>query len=149
MEKVTIISRTQKVADAEFNKLFDELVPSTGKSKTKAGEILRAMARLGYRYFNDGDMLGVGYGKDTCNAAGRYLEETVHGIDRLIDEIWGVDNDAEYEAGLLNVQNYVIDYILANPQLKEQENDEDFWDWKDDEEDRDDTEDDYEEEEVW
>jgi len=54
---------------------------------------------------------------------------------------------------LLKVQNYVIDYILANPQLKEEKNEEDYLNWRNEEEDVDDTEEDYEEsleeEEEW
>ena len=27
------------------------------------------MSRIGYRFYNDGDQLGIGYGKETCNPA--------------------------------------------------------------------------------
>lgn len=57
----------------KMDELFDELVPSCGKAETEAGEIVRAFSRIAYRYFNDGDKLGIGYGNETCNAAGRYL----------------------------------------------------------------------------
>lgn len=52
-----------------INKLFKELVPETGKADSLAGELVRAMSRIGYRFYNDGDQLGIGYGKETCNPA--------------------------------------------------------------------------------
>ena len=38
-----------------INKLFKELVPDTGKADSLAGELVRAMSRIGYRFYNDGD----------------------------------------------------------------------------------------------
>lgn len=143
---ITITSRIYDVADKELNKLFDELVPATGKADTKAGEIIRAMARVEYRYFNDGDIFGRGYGKQTVNPAGRYLCDK---LPEIADTLWGLYgcwSDDEYEKGLLNVVNYAIDYVLAHPELKEEPNDEDFFDWRDEDEDVDDTD---EEEEEW
>jgi len=147
MEKIsiTITNRTQEVSDKVFNELFDELVPNTGKADTKVGEIVRAMARLGYRWYNDGDKFGVGYGKQTCNPAGRFLCDKLPEIEYNLWSIYGCYNDKRYEHGLLEVQNYVIDYVLTHPELKEQANDENYLDWRDEEEDVDDTEEDYEE----
>ena len=49
--------------EERINKLFKELVPETGKADSLAGELVRAMSRIGYRFYNDGDQLGIGYGK--------------------------------------------------------------------------------------
>ena len=59
--------------EERINKLFKELVPETGKADSLAGELVRAMSRIGYRFYNDGDQLGIGYGKETCNPAARFL----------------------------------------------------------------------------
>lgn len=50
-------------AEQKINALFAELVPASGKADTVAGEIVRAVSRIGYRNYNDGDHIGVGYGK--------------------------------------------------------------------------------------
>ena len=55
------------------NKLFEELVPASGKAENLAGELVRAMGRIAYRFYNDGDQVGIGYGKETCNPAARFL----------------------------------------------------------------------------
>lgn len=33
-----------------INELFEELVPGSGKAESLAGELVRAMARIGYRW---------------------------------------------------------------------------------------------------
>ena len=38
----------------QYNKLYDELIPASGKCDTREGEMLRASSRLYYRYFNGG-----------------------------------------------------------------------------------------------
>lgn len=40
---------------------FDALVPRSGKAKTVAGELVRAMMRILYRDFNDGDVWYSGF----------------------------------------------------------------------------------------
>lgn len=78
--------------------LFDELVPASGAAATVAGEITRAINRLVYRNYNDGDHLGVGYGKETCNPAGRYLKIECEGeVAELVDACWGITNDKAYD----------------------------------------------------
>lgn len=60
-------------AEKRIEDLFEELVPTSGKADTVAGEIIRAIARISYRNYNDGDHIGVGYGNETCNPPARYL----------------------------------------------------------------------------
>ena len=53
---------------------FDELVPSNGKAKTVEGEMVRAISRIIYRYYNDGDYFFRGYGKETAGPSASYLK---------------------------------------------------------------------------
>ena len=77
-----------KAIDEKLNGMFEELVPPTGKADTLAGEIVRAICRIGYRNWNDGDHIGVGYGNETCNAAARYLQAHTDSDTRtIIDDI--------------------------------------------------------------
>lgn len=59
------------------HEMFDRLVPATGKCETIGGEILRAVNRICYRWYNDGDKAGEGYGRDTVNPAVRFLTAAV------------------------------------------------------------------------
>jgi len=61
--------------DAELEKLFKELVPREGPSKTVEGEMIRSIMRVLYRYFNDGDFFFKGYGKETAGPSVKWLKE--------------------------------------------------------------------------
>ena len=71
----------EKEFEKRFNELFDKLVPVNGKSDTNGGEIIRAVARVQYRWYNDGDMVWVGYGRQTVNPAVRFLYHVVSNMN--------------------------------------------------------------------
>lgn len=132
----------------KINALFEELVPSSGKASTVAGEIIRAASRIGYRNYNDGDHVGVGYGKETCNPAARYLmEKGGEKVSKVVSDMWGVFDDMTYGAAVEALNEAVLAYIEGNPELKKMENSEDMWDYRDAGEDVDDSYD--EDEEEW
>ena len=54
-------------------KLFDKLVPGSGAAKTVEGELMRAINRLVYRWYNDGDYFYKGYGAETAGPAHSFL----------------------------------------------------------------------------
>lgn len=125
--------------EEKINALFKELVPDSGKAATVAGEIIRAISRIGYRNCNDGDHVGVGYGKETCNPAARYLmKKAGEEVADAIADLWGVEPDDLYDERLAEVEEAVIAYIEKHPELKETENTEDMWDYRDEHEDVDD-----------
>lgn len=126
--------------------LFEELVPATGKADTVAGEIVRAINRIVYRNWNDGDHIGVGYGRETCNPAARYLAERCGGqVEKAVFDIWGEYFDDRYDAGIEVLEQAVLDYLDENPELRTAANAEDMWDYRDEREDVDDDD----EEEDW
>ena len=130
-----------------INKLFEELVPSEGKADSLAGELVRAMSRIGYRFFNDGDMVNQGYGKETCNAPARFLmAKGNHEIADLTVALWEIFSEDAYEKVLDTLEAAVADYIERTPDLRNQPT-EDMWSFFDEEEDKDDSWD--EEEEEW
>ena len=142
-----------------INKLFEELVPTSGKADSLAGELVRATARIGYRFFNDGDMVNQGYGKETCNPAARFLIAKGNAeISSLTVALWEIFSEDAYEKVLDTLEGAVADYIKQNPDLHSQPT-KDMWDYRDmaedwddscdEEEDYDDCEDDYDEEEDY
>ena len=115
-----------------------------GKAESLAGELVRATSRISYRFNNDGDRLGIGYGKETCNAAGRFLmKKGTKEIATLVGALWGMENEDAYEAVLAILVGKVTDYVETNPDLRSQPT-EDFWEFFDEKEDREE-----EEEEDW
>ena len=130
-----------------FNSLFEELVPTSGKADSLAGEIARAVGRIGYRFYNDGDQIGIGYGKETCNPAARFLlRKLPKETGDLVAALWGMASEDAYEAVLDILAGKVVDYIEGHPELRGLPT-EDMFSYRDAYEDVDDEEE--EEEEYW
>lgn len=124
--------------DQKLDELFDKLVPTSGKADTVAGELIRAITRIVYRYYNDGDKVGVGYGKETCNAPARYLmENTDIVIRQTVDKLWGLDDSNRYKSLLNVLEHRVLDFVESHPELQDKKNSEDMWDYSDPDEDSD------------
>ena len=128
-------------AENRINALFEELVPVSGKADTVAGEIVRAISRIAYRNSNDGDHVGVGYGKETCNPAARYLMKKA-GADpaHAVSDVFCLWDYAEYNMLIERLEEAALDYIEENPELKATANNEDMYDYRDRDEDVDDEE---------
>lgn len=69
----------------EYNKLYEDLVPSSGNSETLNGELIRAISRLGHEYNNNGN----------CNSRviETYLEEETCSNCSGEGEVEGFDCD--------------------------------------------------------
>ena len=131
--------------DNRINELFRELVPFEGKADTVAGEIIRAICRIGFRYINDGDRIDIEYGKKTCNPAARYLQSVCDlPIQLSIAIMWSEYNEAEYEELLEELKQDILDFLEKRPELKTTPNHQDMLDFTSPE---DDDWDDWEEEE--
>ena len=136
---------TMEMIRDKMHVLFEELVPPSGKCDSLAGEIIRAASRIGYRFFNDGDQLGIGYGKETCNAAGRFLiRRTNEKIADIVSGMFGLYSEEKYENRLKDLLDAVVEHVEGNPDLRQAET-EDMFDYFDKDEDVDDYEDDEEE----
>ena len=133
-----------------INELFEELVPMSGTADSLAVELVRAVSRIGYRFYNDGDQVGIGYGRETCNPAARFLgTKGTRKVASLVKGIWGTEDEEIYEAGLDLLCREVADMIEADPSLRTTPT-EDMFSFKDPYEDVDDDEEEedyYEEEE--
>ena len=113
--------------DQLLEKLFDELVPRSGKAESLAGELVRATMRLSYRFYNDGDRIDVGYGKETCNAAARFLlkhaDDAVIGI---VQKLWKASTYDSYQHHLDCLVGAVAKYVNDHPELRKQETEDMF-----------------------
>lgn len=128
MEAIKEMTATEKI-----DELFERLVPDTGKADTVAGEIVRAVSRIGFRWNNDGDQIGTGYGRETCNPAARYL--IAKADDKVIDiiyDMWGPNmTDSEYDDCLQELCAAVLNYLDNSPELEATPNTEDMFDYRD------------------
>lgn len=99
--------------------LFDELVPPSGASSSIAGELVRAISKIGYRLYNDGDLIGIGYGNETCNAPARFLIANLpkKGVE-IVSCMWGNHDEPAYEKLLEELEQFIVDYIEEVPALR-------------------------------
>ncbi len=100
-----------KNLDDRNDKLFKKLVPFMGKAATIEGETLRALNKIIYRYYNDGDYWYDGYGIETAGPAEAFLREFAP-ID-LRKELMlsdGAENE-DYETALNVILERVLTYI--------------------------------------
>lgn len=87
--------KKEKDATDRLEKLFKKLVPPSGAAETVEGEMVRAVMRVWYRYFNDGDYFFRGYGKETAQPSVRWLSGKNCPIGKQLRSIF---NDAKAEA---------------------------------------------------
>jgi hypothetical protein len=105
--------------DDSIEKLFDALVPSSGMAETVAGELVRAVSRIRYRDWNDGDKFFMGYGLETCGGSAQYLRDMgMTTIDTILYDVHRyADNDDDYTSTVNELTSEVISHILNNPEL--------------------------------
>lgn len=98
----------------ELAKLFHDNVPNIGPADTRLGEIVRALNRIAYRLYNDGDMAGSGYGRETIDPCLAYLYKVYPGASRLIEELFMVDSCEEYEEVLTELLEVFVEELKSN-----------------------------------
>ena len=89
--------------------LYDDLVPGDGKADTVEGEMLRAINRIVYRYYNDGDEYHTGYGTETAGPAHAFLVDANHPLRSSMKQIFSTGTD--YEQTLKDALDTILDHI--------------------------------------
>lgn len=95
--------------------LRNKYVPAMGAAETLGGEIIRALDRITYRYYNDGDKVDEGYGIETVNSSFRFLRSALPYAARKVAniELTMLDDD-RYEERLVNLWTVTLDYLDKN-----------------------------------
>lgn len=124
-----IINQIRQSADP-LTTAFDLLVPTSGKADTEAGELIRAVMRILYRDFNDGDLFYQGYGIETCGDAVAFLCDKLPYLEREFEEIAMQNMEGQRYTDALNDIAYgVLDHIYDFPELISKKNTEDMFDF--------------------
>ena len=103
--------------ESPIETLFEIAVPGYGNCDSVGGEIVRAMMRILYRDWNDGDVFYEGYGKETCLPAVAYLidVEPYAGIFDDFDYIARRESrDSEYTNEIRDIANKICDYLTTD-----------------------------------
>lgn len=112
-----VLDEVNKASD-KLEVLFDKLVPNSGAAQSVAGEMVRAMMRILYRDYNDGDVFYEGYGLETCGSSAEFLMDSEADLaddfkaiveDQLTDEA--------YTEAITAISNKLVEFIVNNPYL--------------------------------
>lgn len=126
-DPINIINQIRESEDP-ISTAFELLVPSSGAADTVAGEMIRAMMRILYRDYNDGDVFYDGYGIETCGDAVAYLCDKMPDLEQQFEDI-ALRNftDAAYTDSIQEIADEVLDEIYADPDLVTTKNTEDMF----------------------
>lgn len=123
-------SGTLPADDDVFSEVVtDILVPDRGMCDTQAGELVRAINRLIYRYWNDGDIFCEDYGLETCASDAAFLIDTsTPEIADALEDVMAYSDKthltskfdsiyANYREVLNGVYNAIMEYLADSPEL--------------------------------
>lgn len=111
-------SVSQKPSDT-LDDMFEVAVPPQGQCDNIGCELIRAMMRVMYRDYNDGDVFYQGYGLETCCSDAAFV------MDNTDDEIYrdfmniaenGYEDNA-YTQALENITGKLIEFLRNNPEI--------------------------------
>ena len=91
------------------NEEFYHLVPGMGKADTVEGEMLRAINKIVYRWYNDGDEYHTGYGTETAGPAHSFLINSKNPKQSALKQIFSTGTN--YEQTIKDALDLILDYI--------------------------------------
>lgn len=125
--------------EEKFDEIFDKIVPKSGMANTVIGEIFRAVARIGYRKYNDGDRFYEGYGCETCGSSATFLLDFPEYWKIITEMVWNDDYTYDdnvdrlyrqavydYEAGKYNEENHTDSRTIDSLYADDSEDEDDF-----------------------
>ena len=123
--------------------LYDKLVPGMGDAETVEGEMLRAINRIIYRYYNDGDKYFEGYGTETAGPAHSFLVNANTEVQSAMEKIFSTGTN--YEETIEDALEHILSHIEGKqgkytkntvggifdyePEFEDEEEDDDFDDY--------------------
>lgn len=102
---------------------YERFVPWGGSCSTLGGEIIRAIERICYKFYNDGDTVAQYYSSDYNRswACDEFLEKHVPGYTSMKD----ICDDEPFEEALAKNFNHIAEYLRRSEGLFQVENHED------------------------
>ena len=97
----------------KFEKINEKYLPVRGEGETKATQIVTAVNKLVYKWYNDGDVydntyLLDGWWNDLSSYA-NWLDENVPFVSRILHGISGCKNHSDYEDLLKDLTDKLLD----------------------------------------
>lgn len=117
-----------EVDDRFWEMYHSPIVPSMEEpADTQAGELLRAVGIVIFRYFSYGEMVGGDWGTEYVNPAARFVLEMYPDTEpaATVKAFWGVQWSETYRKGIVKLTKDVMDFISENDEMLTEDNE---WD---------------------
>ena len=105
----------------KFDGIIDKYLLERGEGSTKATQIVTAINKLVYKYYNDGDVFDNtkylrGWANDLSDYANWLYENTTENVKTILNTVFDCYNDGEYE----DLLQELTDELLKESYLEEQ-----------------------------
>jgi hypothetical protein len=86
----------------QFDNVTDRYLPNTGEGTTMAEQIVTAVTKIVYKWYNDGDVYDntngmlTGWGNDLSSYA-NWLYKNTPWVKEILERVWDACSDSEYE----------------------------------------------------
>jgi len=102
----------------QFEEITAQYLPEMGQGTTKATQIVTAVCKLVYKWYNDGDVYdNTGFLTGWCNDLSSYANWLAYhaGVGNVLDRIFDAYTDSDYEDILkeLAIQTLDPDFLAA------------------------------------
>ena len=108
----------------KFEDFNEKYLPPRGEGETKATQIVTAVAKLVYKWYNDGDVFDNtahldGWANDLSDYANWLYTYTTDHVKTILDTIYGCWNDDEYEALLQELADELLneEYLIEQNKI--------------------------------
>lgn len=100
--------------DDRFNRIDDKYLPPRGEGETKATQIVTAVDKLIYKWYNDGDVYDnqyflTGWANNLSSYANWLRANTTQEVARVLDGIKSCYDGDDYEDLLKRIANILLD----------------------------------------
>lgn len=98
----------------KFETLIDKYLPEQGEGNTKATQVVTAVNKLVYKWYNDGDVFDntfflEGWANDLSSYANWLYQNTNVEVQNILDKISGCMSGGEYELLLKELADQLLD----------------------------------------
>ena len=98
----------------KFETVMEKYLPKRGEGETKATQIVTAVNKLIYKWYNDGDVFDntfflEGWANDLSDYANWLYQNTNAEVQNILDKIYGCMFDGEYELLLKELADELLE----------------------------------------
>lgn len=109
----------------KFETLVDKYMLPRGEGETKASQIVTAVNKLVYKWYNDGDVFDntkhlEGWANDLSSYANWLYANTTKNVQKILDTVYGCYSNSEYEDLLQELTDELFneEYLVEQNKLE-------------------------------